>query len=52
MTQPRNWRICELQPIKTRPGSIQLPSDPQAESDKRAKLIGKSPAHLKARSVK
>ncbi len=47
--KPRNWKPFVLTTPVNHKSSIQLPADPQAEADKRAKLLGTTPAFLRSR---
>ncbi len=49
MTKPRNWKKHDLMPIVTHKGGISLDPKSQQSEDKRARIAGRSPAHLRSK---
>jgi hypothetical protein len=48
--KPRTWTPFPLTTPVNRKGNIQLPSDPQADAVKRARLLGTTPTFIPIRS--
>lgn len=45
MNKPKQWKRCELMPIKNRPGNISIDPKPQESAAKRDRLQGKPLFH-------